>query len=92
MILIRHNGEMHLVESLDAYPDAEVLAHDVEDPKHPNHHWDGQALVPHPVEHPKAARRAKFRALETDELIDMFEAKFATLNDRLNKLESKPHA
>ena len=45
MILIKHKGELLLVESASGYPGHRVIARDVDPPPHDHCHWKGGKWV-----------------------------------------------
>lgn len=61
--LVRSKGATQLVDSLDGYPRARVLAENVPDPPHPDAIWsDGEWLEPPPSEPTFAERLAAVEA------------------------------
>jgi hypothetical protein len=65
MILIKHKGETLLVESLDGYPKAKVIATDVPHPPHDHCRWDGKWVEDADAK-AQAEQRAKLRRLIRD--------------------------
>lgn len=70
MILISWRGERLLVESLDGYPRAKVLARDVEHPPSDHCRWKGGTWCEDAAAKAKAEERARLVAMSREELIE----------------------
>ncbi len=70
MILIRFKGEQLLVESIDGYPRATVIARDVPPAPSDHCHWEDGAWIEDAEAKAGADRRAKLAAMSRDELVD----------------------
>lgn len=70
MILIKHKGELQLVESLKGYPRAKVIAKDVAPP--PNHHcrWENGGWKEDVAAKDEAKQQRKLNAMTRTELVD----------------------
>jgi len=69
MILIRSKGATQLVESLDGYPRARVIARDVEPPPHDHCKWKGGKWVEDAAAKAAADERARLATMSRAELV-----------------------
>lgn len=85
MYLIKMGDEVQCVQSLEGYEGCEVLEEGVAAPRHPCcERVDGRWRI-----NRESARREKLHGMPRGELIDMFEARIAALEERLEALDGR---